>query len=167
MCGGVIKDGTVKLFSWEKEKEQLQTQCQSQGHCVLGDGDRGGWWGSQLPPISPPNYICPIYSLYPSVAFFFSLHETTESNPQFMKISITALLSCWLPPHSFTSKTLLAVAECNLFEAACLFLSVGIIWPHSDKMDANATAYMCVRWYTVGGGCGCPKLHDINTGSRS
>lgn len=44
-CDGVIKDGTVKLSSWEKEKEQLRTQCQSQGLCVLGDGGGGGWWG--------------------------------------------------------------------------------------------------------------------------
>lgn len=64
--------------------------------------------------------------------------------------------------HSSTRETLLAAAaaaECNLFDAGCLFLSVGIIWPHSDRIDANATACVCEMVPRRGR---CLNLQDIN-----
>lgn len=91
-CDGAIKDGTVKLSSGEKEKEQLRTRCQSQGLCVLGGGGGGSYrYLSQLPPISLLTTSAQsAFRLLASAAFFFSLQETAEV----MKMTAAARLLC-------------------------------------------------------------------------
>lgn len=106
VCDRVIKDHTVKKLSREKGPKWLQMPCSH-----MGDGGGG--------------YDC-LCSSNPNLRSLgllaLSLLPYSTSNPQLMKVSITALLLCLNPPHWHRPWVYFIVSCC-----------IGEWWPHSTS----------------------------------